>query len=67
MRYIDLWLLEYKNLADVGMNMQQGIPPFAVFSNETLGELCMYRPTNLETFRAIHGIVRILCVFSLIR
>jgi ATP-dependent DNA helicase RecQ len=40
-----------KGLAD-----EQGVPPYVVFSDATLRELCAHRPTSLQAFRDIGGV-----------
>jgi ATP-dependent DNA helicase RecQ len=40
-----------KRLAD-----DQGVPPYVVFSDATLHEMCMRQPVTLQTFRQIGGV-----------
>jgi ATP-dependent DNA helicase RecQ len=40
-----------KRLAD-----DQGVPPYVVFSDATLRELCTHQPVTLQAFRQIGGV-----------
>ena len=40
-----------KSLAD-----DQGVPPYVVFSDATLRELCFTKPASLGAFRAVSGV-----------
>ena len=40
-----------KSLAD-----DQGVPPYVVFSDATLRELCFAKPASLGAFRAVSGV-----------
>lgn len=48
-------LLELKKLR-MDLSIQEQVPPYMIFSDKTLNELVVYKPTNLNTLLDIHGL-----------
>ena len=49
-------LFEELRLIRKGLADAEGVPPFVVFSDKTLKEMCAVLPTNKEQFLSVSGV-----------